>query len=272
MEVEHDGDGLRVVDGAKTTVRVEAQGWEPTAAAPDSDVSVDASITGRTERLEFPPTVVSVTGVDTGESTTLGGREGPISFQPGAYQIRIAAPIRTFLRVDGPFSLAQPEFDRTVISFPEPTAVRLEFQSRTDSSGEPVTVPRTPAGVATALSTFPAGFRSTTADRSFSSMRERPPSVTFGETTSVPESVREAVPEQSVELQLPRSLSALLPAAPLAHYLGAEVSVADGVEPSIRAGGERIDLGTGRRYERRVAALLRRTFWLDCLVDRKSVV
>ncbi|MFC6737658.1 hypothetical protein ACFQEQ_15550, partial [Halolamina salina] len=181
----------------------------------------------RTERLEFPPVVVAVDDVDSEASTTLGGREGPVSFPAGAYKLRIAAPVRTFLRVDGPFSLAQPEFDRTVVSFPGPTAVTLGFQSRADAARESVTVPRTPEGVATALSTFPAAFRSTTADRSFSSMRERPPSLTFGETVSIPDSVREAVPDSSVELRLPRSLSALLPAAPLAHYLGAEVSVAD---------------------------------------------
>jgi len=266
MDVEIDGDGVRAVDGAKTAVSVETDGWEPTAAAPALDAPVDAAVAGRTERLEFPPVVVAVDGVDGEESTTLGGREGPISFPAGAYQLRIAAPVRTFLRVDGPFSLAQPEFDRTVVSFPGPTAVRLGFQSRADSARQSITVPRSPAGVATALSTFSGAFRSTTADRSFSSMRERPPSLTFGETVSIPDSVHEAVPDSSIELRLPRSLSALLPAAPLAHYLGAEVHVADGVEPSLHVGDERIDLGHGRQYEQRVAALLRRTFWLDCLV------
>jgi hypothetical protein len=266
MDVERDGSGIRAVDEAKTAVHVDAREWSPTEAAPALSSSVDGAVGGRTERLELPPAVVSVEAVDTGESTTVGGEEGPVSFPADAYELRIAAPVRTFLRFDGPFSLTQPEFERVVVSFPEPTAVRVGFVSRADASGEPVTVPRTPEGVATALSTFPAVVKSTTADRSFSSMRERPPSLTFGETVSIPESVRAEMTEPSVELRLPRSLSALLPAAPLAHYLGAEVVVADGVEPSLRAGGERIALGTGPAYERRVAALLRRTFWLDCLV------
>ncbi len=265
MEVDTEGGDLRAVDETKTAVRITADGWRPAAAAPTLGATVDATVAGRTTRLEFPPAFVSVTETDAEESTTMGGREGPISFPAGAYEIRVAAPVRTFVRVDGPFSLAQPEFDRLVVSFPEPTAVRLGFRSRSGDSRDPLTVPRTPEGVATALSAFPAAFRTTTADRSFSSMRERPPPVTFGEATSVPDSLA-TDGESSVELRLPRSLSALLPAAPLAHYLDADVRVADGVDPSLRAAGERIDLGTGRTYERRVAELLRRTFWLDCLV------
>ncbi|WP_049981845.1 hypothetical protein [Halolamina rubra] len=266
MEVERDGDGVRAVDEAKTTVRVAADGWTPTATAPALDPPVDAAVTGRTDRLEFPPAFVSVTEVDSGESTTMGGREGPISFPAGAYELRIAAPVRAYVRVDGAFSLAQPEFDRLVVSFPEPTAVRLGFRSRTGSAQSSVTVPRTPAGVATALSAFPAACQSTTADRSFSSMRTRPPRLRFGDRTEIPDSVREEIPDTGIELRLPRSLASLLPAAPLAHYLGADVSVADDADPTLRAAGERIGLGTGRAYERRVASLLRRTFWLDCLV------
>jgi len=266
MEVECDDDGVRAVDEAKTSVRVAADGWAPTATAPALDPPVDAAVTGRTDRLEFPPAFASVTEVDTGESTTIGGREGPISFPAGAYEIRIAAPVRAYVRVNGEFSLAQPEFDRLVLSFPAPTAICLGFRSRTGTPQSSVTVPRTPAGVATALSTFPAAFQSTTADRSFSSMRTRPPRLRFGDRTEIPDTVREQVPDTGIELRLPRSLSALLPAAPLAHYLGAEVTVADGAEPTLRAADERVDLGTGRAYERQAASLLRRTFWLDCLV------
>jgi hypothetical protein len=265
MEVDTEGGDLRAVDETKTAVRVATDEWDPTAAAPTLGATVDATVAGRASRLEFPPAFVSVTETDAEESTTMGGREGPISFPAGAYEIRVAAPIRTFVRVDGPFSLAQPEFDRLVISFPEPTAVRLGFRGRSGDAREPLTVPRTPEGVATALSSFPAAFRTTTADRSFSSMRERLPPLSFGDATSVPESLSTDA-ESSVELLLPRSLSALLPAAPLAHYLGADVRVADDVDPSLRAASERIGLGTGRAYERRVAELLRRTFWLDCLV------
>ncbi|MFW5939360.1 MAG: hypothetical protein ACOCSD_02075 [Halolamina sp.] len=266
MEVERDGDGIRAVDETKTAVRVETAGWEPTADAPPLDPSVGATVAGRAGRLAFPPAFVSVTEVDTSESTTMGGREGPISFSPGAYELRIAAPVRTYVRVDGTFSLAQPEFDRVVVSFPEPTAVRLGFRSRAGSSPASITVPRTPAGVATALSTFPAAFRSTTPDRSFSSMREHPPLLEFGDGVDVPESLAERVPETGVELALPADLDALLPAAPLAAYLGADVTVEAGREPALHAAGERIELDSGRAYEDRVAGLLRRCFWLDCLV------
>jgi len=266
MEVESDSDGVRAVDEAKTSVHVDTEGWEPVVATPALDSEVDATIAGRTGRLEFPPAFVSVRDIDSDETTTMGGKEGPISFSAGAYEIRIAAPIRAYVRVDGAFSLAQPEFDCLVVSFPEPTPVRLGFHSRTDASPESLTVPRTPEGVATALSMFPEAFQSTTAIRSFSSMRATPPLVEFGEATSVPDSVADQVPDTSIELRLPADLAALLPAASLAAYLGAEVTIVDGAEPSLRVNERHIALGTGEEYECRVARLLRRVFWLDCLV------
>lgn len=266
MEVERDDDAVRAVDDAKRSLTVGTDGWAPAAGAPSFDSSVDAAVAGRTRRLSFPPAFVSITEIDSDETATMGGEEGPRSFSPGAYEIRVAAPVRAYVRVDGTFSVAQPEFDRLVVSFPEPTAVRLGFRGRTGDSPDSLTVPRTPEGVATALSAFPASFRSTTPNRSFSSMREHPPLVEFGEETDVPDAVAESVPDSDVELRLPADLAALLPAAPLAAYLGADVCVDEGVDPTLRVCGERIDLGTGRAYEERLAGLLRRTFWLDCLV------
>jgi hypothetical protein len=97
-------------------------------------------------------------------------------------------------------------------------------------------------------------------------MRTHPPLVEFGEELSIPDAVIDARPDTGVRLRLPPDLGSLLIAAPLAYYLGADIQTEPGTSPQLTAAGETIRLGTGRAYEQAVASLLRRCFWLDCLV------
>jgi len=81
----------------------------------------------------------------------------------------------------------------------------------------------------------------------------------------VPDPVAAATPETGVELRLPSSLRAVFVAAPLAFYLGADVTAEQDADPVLRAPAAGVD----RRLDpltSEAPALLARTFWLDCLV------
>jgi len=266
MEVTHTGGAVRATDETKTSLDVETGDWRSTAAAPPLESATDASIAGVTDELSIPPAFVAVTNLETGETTTVGSKRETRWFPDSSYELRIETPLKLFVRVDGPFTLRLPGYERVVVSVPEPQSVRVGFRSRAESPPETLVVPKTPKGVAAALSAFSVAHRSTTADRSFHSMRTHPPLVEFGETLSIPDEVTDTRPDTGVTITLPPDLSALLVVAPLAYYLGADVTVELGASPRLDAAGETLQLGTGDAYERRVADLLQRCFWLDCLV------
>jgi hypothetical protein len=155
-----------------------------------------------------------------------------------------------------------------VVAFGRPTRIPFAVRDTSDHPRGTVTAAPTPEGIAAALSTLPAGLRTTTPDRSFPSLQNHPPRIEIGDNTSVPESVSERVPETGIELCVPRSTEALLSVAPLVHYLCAAVTVADRDQPVLRApavGLERA-LQPVPELSAAVSDLMERVFWLDCLV------
>jgi hypothetical protein len=128
-----------------------------------------------------------------------------------------------------------------------------------------VVVPPTPSGVAAAVTHAAAAHETTGPARSLRAHRRQPPAVRVGDALSVPESVAAGTPETGIELRVPSSLRAVFVGAPLAFYLGADVTVAENADPVLRAP----DAGVDRRLGALTSdapALLARTFWLDCLV------
>lgn len=266
MEVTHTDGAVRAIDETKTSLDVETGDWRRTTNAPQLEAAVDASIAGVTDELVFPPAFIAVTDLETNETTTVGSKRETRWFPDSSYELRVETPLKLFIRIEGPFTLRLPGYERVGVSFPEPQPVRVGFRSRAESPPETLTAPKTPAGVAAAISAFSVAHRSTTADRSFHSMRTHPPLVEFGETLSIPDAVTDARPDTGVEITLPPDLSKLLVVAPLAYYLGADVQTERGASPQLDAAGETLPLGSGQTYEHQVADLLKRCFWLDCLV------
>ena len=131
-----------------------------------------------------------------------------------------------------------------------------------------VTVTRDLSGVATAISHLSAAHKTTGPERSHPSRRGHPPLVEFGDETTVPPSVQDATPETGIELRLPSNLETLLVGAPLAYYLGAQVTVEDCKSPTLFAPSADVahDLDPLPAFQETAADLLRRCFFLDTLV------
>ena len=132
-----------------------------------------------------------------------------------------------------------------------------------------VTVPRTPAGVAAAVTHAAAAHDTTGVGRSLRANRHRPPAVEFGERLDVPTAVADATPDAGIELRLPASLRSVFVGAPLAFYLGADVSVADDATPRLLAPAAGVDRELGD-LTADAPDLLARTFWLDCLLREST--
>ncbi|WP_277552982.1 hypothetical protein [Halobaculum limi] len=277
MKVETTGEGLRAVDAAKNSLTVRTDSWTAGGTAPSLHSGIaalgltetwvpDVVLNGRTTRLEFPPVYAPVRNVDTGEVSDLGSGTGPKTLKSGAYVLHVDSKVDAYVRFDGVATVSKPQYERLVVEFPEETALSIGFSTGIQDDTEVVTVPRTPAGVATALSAFPAGHRTATADRSFDTMRGQPPRVAFGDEVSIPQSVSERVEGAGTRMVVPDDVEYLFPLAPLAHYVGASVAVEPDATPRIETPSGTHRLPELPEFQDETGSLLERTFYLDCLV------
>ena len=266
MDVDVRNDSIEVIDSTRTSVTIRTAGWE-SAAAGGIDRVTDAEFSGRVEQMEFPSRFGAVTDVAAETSLRVGGTDEALDLEDGTYLLRVEAEIKCYLAFEGRAKVRRRTNDAMVVEFPEPRTVTVGFRSRTDRAPETMTVSRTPSGVATALRYASAAIRTTTPDRSFPSMRVHPPLVEFGAETAIPDEISSERLATDVELRLPADLSYLFPAAPLAYYLGADVTV-DHDRPVLAAAGRELELGERPTFERTVNDVLERVFFLDCLARR----
>ena len=275
LTVSQKGDGVRVTDDANKTVRVRADDWTRREAVgvsvahalagsqigpDDPEVVVSASAS----RLRFPAVYAAAVPLAGGDRTRFGGNVTHEELPPGEYLLRIETNVRVFCRVDGAITLERDRGESLRVSFPEPTALELAFASHVSRPDATVTVPRTPAGVATGLATLPSANEVVSPDRTWPTMRDRPPLLEFGEELSVPQSVRESAVDTGIEVVVPPELSALVPVASLVQYLSADVSIEAGTEPLVDLDGHTHRLGRAE-LSHAAARLLERTFYLDCV-------
>ncbi|WP_430505519.1 hypothetical protein [Haloparvum sp. PAK95] len=266
LRVEREVNLVRATDAAKQTSVVDGR-FAPASDGPDLPRGVDETVFARATSLEFPPGFAVVEDLDADESTELGRDVGPIELESGAYCIRLNAPVMTYLRFDGAATIRKPQHREVVVEFPARTPVTLGFRSRIKSPREEIRVPETVDGFATALSAISGSHRTQTPDRSFPTMRQHPPELTFTDPvdgeTRIPPGLRGS--RDDVELVLPPDLRYLVTGASLGHYLGATVRTEPGATPTLVA-GDRHELPPLPEFPHAASELLQRTFYLDCLV------
>lgn len=266
LRVDREIDLVRATDAAKQTAVVDGR-FAPASDGPNLPRGVDKTVFAQATSLEFPPGFAVVEDLDAGESDELGRDVGPVELEPGAYCIRLNAPVITYLRFDGRATIRKPQHQEVVVEFPARTSVTLGFRSRIKSPREEIRVPETVEGFATALTVISGSHRTPTPDRSFPTMRQHPPELTFTDPvdgeTRIPPALRRS--GDDVELVLPPDLRYLVTGASLGHYLGATVRTESGATPALIA-GDRHELPPLPDFPHAASELLQRTFYLDCLI------
>ena len=255
--------GVYAAEGTELLMDFAASDREAPDGDPEPLRRSESRVSGVFSSLRLPPAYVSVARTDVSGAGERRFRSDRLP--PGEHVVRIDGPIRADVSFEGAAALREPGTGAATLSFPSPTEVSLTLNPDPPAR-ETVTVPRTPSGVARALSVASAGHRTGTSERSRPDMRGRPPRIEFGDETEIHESVAARRPPDDVTLRLPADLRYLVPAASLAFYLGAEVTVEPEATPTISTPDRTVTLPRGRCFDRAVAEHLRRTFTLDCLV------
>ncbi|NHN59444.1 MULTISPECIES: hypothetical protein [Halorussus] len=269
IEWEETSSGLRVFDRTKTEVSIETDAWEAVEDGYDIDRPLDETLSGRVSELRLPPALVKATELHSGEEYTHGGDAEPLDLPDGEYLLNLSLNVKTYLRFSGGARIAKTsDYNELHVSFPDPVSVTFGFRSHHEAPVDTITVPPTPAGVATAVTHLSSSHKVTGPDRSYPTLRGHPPRIELGDETDVPDRLRDERFDVGIELVVPERFDYAFVAAPLAYYLQAELRVEDRRRPVLRAPAAGVDreFGTLPQFQHEAADLLRRTFFMDCLV------
>ncbi|MFB6194114.1 MAG: hypothetical protein ABEI75_03520, partial [Halobaculum sp.] len=257
VRLDVPGFGGRVPDAPSVSAALSAVETGPSEPA--------AATTGRTGQLGFRSVFVVATEIGTGRQRRFDSRSPPVELGAGEFLVRIDANIRVFVRFSGPARLHQNGSDRSALSFDEAKPVSIGFESRVELPDHTVTVAPTPAGAAAAVTASAATISNTSPDRTWPTQRDHPPTVELGDTTHVPDALRERRPDTGIQVTVPPQFDYVFTVGPLARYLGARVVTAAGSDPHVSVDGTRVPLGRLPETESRTADLLQRVFYLDCV-------
>ncbi|WP_232820534.1 hypothetical protein [Halorussus litoreus] len=265
-----DESGLGVVD---PIARHRYSFSTPTAVSPtpvDPDrfrLPVDAAVEITAESLTLPTVVATYVRDSSGEMLAEAEHFAYEEFPEDAYSIELCTPVKCYLRVESAVTVTA-DATRMTISFESPTEIRVGARSHHDRPAATVTTTSDPADVMAAVSTFGSALKTTSAERSYPTLRGHPPTVELGEELHVPDRV--APPDTGVRIELPPEYGSIYAAAPLAYYLGARLEPAvdpdAGDEPRlVTDAGFEHSLASPRGFEAEVERVLKQAFFLDCV-------
>jgi len=236
------------------TARLRVPGTDPTVAALDCDAQYTLTTASELPEGAY---LLSVT-----VQTAGGARpEGPLATQQG----------RIHVRFDGPASL-RPTDGGTVLSLWDSQQVSVGVGESTSIGPAHIQVPETPEGLATGLSHMSAAHHTLSPSRSHPGQRGHPPLLTTGSDTSIPTELANTRPETAIELRAPACVESLFVVAPLAYYLGAEVTVGDRKRVVLTAEDADVhhEFGQFPAVQDEVGSMVQRLFYLDCLTRRMN--
>lgn len=268
IDWEETRSGLRVSDRRAGTLEISAPDWERRQVPARLPRPVDVAVSGQASRLGIEGPLSGVVRLDGATAAHADGVDLPT----GRYLADVDAPIATAIRFDGPATIHAD--DALELSFADRRPVTLGFRGSLRRPRATLELPPTPTGFATALSHLHAAHGTSGPDRSLPWVRAHPPRLEYADECHVPERVREDTFETGIELRVPDDLTSVLVVAPLAYYLQASVEVTDRDAATLVAPAVDVERHLGKlpSLEERVASVLQRAFYLDCLVRRTEPV
>ncbi|AFZ74749.1 glycoside hydrolase family protein [Natronobacterium gregoryi] len=270
---------LRVTDVDNAELSVRGGDLTVSGDGPDLSRAVDETVLAETTHLEFPHSVVYAFSTESNDRYELDPTGEPLTLEPGEYVVDVDTEIKTYLRFSGRATIEKtPDFESVVVSFPERTAVVLGFRSRHELPAGTITVPDDPAKVADGISHLAASHKTAGPDRTYPTLRGHPSLLEAGDELDIPDALSMDAPETGIELVVPPCYESLYVTAPLSYYLQATVRTTDQIPdaydgddpraPVLRLPDEGVErpLSPLPTLERDIERLLRKTFFLDCLV------
>ena len=262
--------GLRIndpIENAQMDVYTQTTAY---SAATDHDVflyPVDTAVELVTDSVRVPRLHTVYVRNHAGELVGESSNREEIQVGDGSYNIDVSTgQLKLYIAAASALTVRREDAE-TVIEFPEPTTIQFGVRSLHETPATTITVRETVEDVMQAISLLGSALKTHTPERSFPTLRGHPPLVEFGDAFHAPDGLE--VPSTGVTIELPPEFEYVYPASSLAYYLGATLVPAD--TPALVVDDTRDALPAGDGYESAMERLLKRIFFLDCLVRTEGI-
>ncbi len=257
--------GVEIIDPIERH-RYHLETREPVSLEPADDDAIGfpiGSITRfRTDTLELPKAETVFVRDSEGAMLAEVTPAEQVAFRPGEYTLDLSGPLKIYARIENSVQIFS-DGERTYVNFGSETDVLLGARSFHERPAGTITTTADPTDVMDAVSAFSSALKTTTPERAYPTLRGHPPRLEFGDSLCVPTEFDR--PESGVRIEVPATLRHAFVVAPLAYYLGANVT--PGSEPKIvTETGYSYPLEADDGFEPAVRSALKRTFFLDCVV------
>jgi hypothetical protein len=263
-------DGFEIID------RIERHRYRLTTHKPVSpkpvkcdkiQYPVDSAIEITTDTVTLPTNTHVYVRRNDGLMVTEVKPNQQKSLPKGDYTLDLSGPLKVYSNVNGSVNIYS-DSERTHISFNDKTRVVIGARSLHTQPARTITTTSNPNDVMRAVSMFGSALKTTTAERSYPTLRGHPPAMEVGDQLKIPSDLER--PETGIRIEVPSTLKHIFVVVPLAYYLGAEV--VPGSEPQlITDRGYQYALTGENGFESSVKRILKRTFFLDCIVRTEGM-
>ncbi|KTG08248.1 hypothetical protein [Haloferax profundi] len=227
----------------------------------------DAAVSIDTDRVDLSVNLVVCVRDESGSMLAKIDHQETEQFGPGTYSVELFGPVKTYLRLEGPFRIEKPPM-ATGISLDEKQDVLVGARSSHENPAATITTTDDPFDVMKAVSALSSALKTTSVERSYPTLRGHPPLLERGDELVIPDGIE--APDTGVRLELPPTLEHIFVATPLAYYLGAKV--VPGETPRLVTDSGFVHEFDGPNgFEGSVARTLKQTFFLDCVVRTEGI-
>ena len=180
--------------------------------------------------------------------------------------VGLSGPIKLYCRIDAPGTIDIGLTSITITTDRE-TTIELGVRSLHDQPRGTITTPPDIDAMMDAVSALPSALKTTSPERTWPTLRGHPPLIELGDRLEIPDTVDR--PDGDITITVPRSHASLYQVAPLAFFLGATIQPGD--EPALETPAFTHPISAGHTFEDEIADLLKRFFFLDCIVRTEGV-
>ncbi len=220
-----------------------------------------------TSRLRFQIMVAAYVRNADGDLILAADPDTATTLPADEYYIELSTPVKTYLHFHSGVEIDASN-ERLALTFDGETTVEFGARSRHTRPAGTVTTTADPEDVMAAISTFGSALKTTSPERSFTTLRGHPPAVELGDTLHVPDDVRP--PQTGIRIEVPPDYESIFPVASLAYYLGAKL--VPGRVPRIVTDGTIHSLDHPERgFEGEVERVLKQTFLFDCVTRTEGL-
>ena len=180
--------------------------------------------------------------------------------------IGMDGPMKIYCLIEGAGTI-EVGMTMTRLTFDASENIAIGVRSLHEQPAGTITTPPDPTSMMKAVSAMTSALKSDTPERSWPTLRGYPPLIELGDEFSI-ETIGNPI-DTGISIEIPPQLRYVYSVAPLAFYLGAEVS--PGNSPQLLTENSSYEFGIRREFENDVARTLKQVFFLDCLVRTAGV-